>query len=168
MAYIIQRSYITGTSGGWFSLRSLVTPTNSTLAAPVGLEPTTSRLTVWRSTDWATGQYLLIYFASLRITGPAYDITEPTEESRFYSVLLTCHFGMGIPRFHESMARPGYFSFASAVVLLVPPKVYEILPFCIRSGFTNPDDVESNHTNEWSRKHSYQYGTPTRPHIIHM
>ena len=41
----------------------ILTTTNALrLAAPVGLEPTTSRLTVWRSTDWATGQYLISFF----------------------------------------------------------------------------------------------------------
>ena len=53
-----------------------------------------------------------------------------------YRAIFSCHFGMGIPRLHESMARPGYFSFASAAVLLVPPKVYEILPYLI--GFAPP------------------------------
>ena len=34
-------------------------------------------------------QISLNYFASLREAGPAHDITEPTEELRFYSILLT-------------------------------------------------------------------------------
>ena len=44
------------------SENTLTTTNALRLAAPVGLEPTTSWLTVKRSTDWATGQYLISFF----------------------------------------------------------------------------------------------------------